>query len=72
MTNQQHGAQKGRLKAAKKLLNNADCGEIVVNGKTVKVRVGLGGMLTGMGQDKYIRINPFDVSPPAVAEVVNT
>jgi hypothetical protein len=67
----QHKEQKSRSKAARDLLKQANCGEIIVEGRTVKVKIAPCGMLYGMGRDKSMRINPLDVVPPSVAEVVN-
>jgi hypothetical protein len=72
LTNKQRKEQQGRAKAARELLKNANCGEIVVDGKSVKVKLAPCGMLYGMGKNKNMRINPFDVVLPAVAEEINT
>jgi hypothetical protein len=65
LRNKPHKEQQGRFKAAKKLLKEANCGEITVEGKTVKVRVAACGMLYGMGKNRSLRINPLDVQMPA-------
>lgn len=64
LTNQKRREQQGRAKAARKLLKQADCGEITIEGRTVKVKISPCGMLYGMGKDKNLRINPYDVQKP--------
>jgi len=67
----QHKEQKSRSKAARDLLKQANCGEITVEGRTVKVKIAPCGMLYGMGRDKNMRINPLDVLPHAALEVAS-
>ena len=66
MTNKKMEEQRRRLQKARKLLGGSDCGELVVNGEVLKLKVLPSGKMVGVGrQFANIIINPDEIAASA-------